>query len=450
MGMKLCGHWALGLLLAKMALTASAEKVYFPRTALELELQANSVVNCRNHLVTIMHAAEIWAMDNADQPPPGLEALAYIPEDPSVFYCPGAFHATVPTNWADVDWNAIDYTWGQNVNWQDPTNVACVCRVHNTFSRVEGSVGGDGYRAGWPLITASPMDVYAAPGEEAKLELKLAPHTAPPASFQWRRSHLEQVTNVVRVEDPDHPPGWRWVTNIVPVFVGTNLPGQTAASLEFSNLQTRDTGFYSVAISNSLGVALSRQALVGVENSYAGLSTNSYWSDAFCGNNLKEIWIFARLWDRSGLGRFPESFADMTNNSGEPMFGWPLTLYCRADTNHIPPLHWSEVDFSNTSYELSSLLWTDYDVFCRCRAHGYYISRDGTLMLKPFFKCIHLMPGGNVEVSFRTFAGKENVLQYSDDPEHWQTAGSYGAQAGEFQYQEPAAREKRFYRLQLK
>jgi hypothetical protein len=39
----------------------------------------------------------------------------------------------------------------------------------------------------------------------------------------------------------------------------------------------------------------------------------------------------------------PQSLSSMTNSYGQPVFGWPIVLYCRFDTGRIAPADWTEV-----------------------------------------------------------------------------------------------------------
>jgi hypothetical protein len=427
-----------------------AEKIYLPLDAFAQAQQRAATLDCARQMVSILRTAQVWAMDNADQPPPGLQVLTNDLPTPAFFYCPAVFHATVPTNWSEMDWSNIDYTW-LTVDWNNPTNVAYVCRAHNLIGRVDGTVQGENYRAGWPLLSASPVSVLATPGDEVRLELRLAPDAVLPASYQWRISSLEYVTNLVRVENPDDPRHPYWRTQVVPRFVGTNLPFATNTFLVLTNVQTTDPEWYNVVVSNQMGSAVSHQARVTVRSEYAGMTTNATGADLVCANNLKNIYLCARLMDEAGTGILPNDLKGMTNAWGEPIFGWPLTLYCRADTNHVAPSTWAEVDLDKTSYEImpGSRLF-GFEIFCQCRAHGYYVSVDGMTMLKPVFTGITNRLDGTVEVSFRTYAGKQNLIEYTEDWVKWQVLGTYGTEPAEVRTTDTAAAAQRFYRLRVK
>ena len=61
------------------------------------------------------------------------------------------------------------------------------------------------------------------------------------------------------------------------------------------------------------------------------------------------------------------------------MFGWPVMLYCPADTVRTVPTNWSEVDFSDISYEMVPHPSIDEDpsaAFCRCKVHHFYVAMD--------------------------------------------------------------------------
>ena len=295
------------------------------------------------------------------------------------------------------------------------------------------------------------MNVYATPGEQAILDLRVASDTTLPVSFQWRACRLEYLTNAVQVENPEVPGQRYWVTNVIPHFIGTNVPGGTNASLVLANLAPSPYEWYDAVISNSMGVTLTHPARVNVQASHAGLSTNSAFSDALCRNNLVNIYLLARFMDPTGLGLMPDNLSVMTNVWGEPLFGWPSALFCRADTNHVPPEAWAEVDFEKISYDiLPGPYWSGVEVFCRCRIHGYYVSVDGVPMLNPIFTGITNRSDGTVDIGFRTFAGKENLLEFTEDWNHWQTQGSYGTDVAEVRVFDHVVSSQRFYRIQLR
>ena len=403
----------VALMVFSPALTTSATVVYWPLNAFELvaHQRADSLA-CSTQLVQIMRASQLWANDHADQPPLSFQDFTVELGSPAALFCPAHFRASAPTNWAEVDWDQIDYQWAPDADWGNSTNIACRCKVHESTGLVDGSVRFGGYRTGWPLLTAAPLEVYATPGEMVRFDTRLAPDALSPVSYQWRQSHLSFETNVVRVPNTDDPLGVYWATNVVPVFTAIELGGQTNSALLLLGVGTGDSAFYSVVISNAMGASVSRQTRLQVDPAVAGMSTNQLCLESRCASTLKQIWLFALAWSYDHQSQLPPDFEMMTNRFGVTIFGWPLVLFCPSDTNHIAPRDWPEVGFEKTSYEV--VLNEDlYGGFCHCRFHGYYVETEGEVMTRPYFKNIHPQPGFGVELVFKVFAGKLNVLEAS-------------------------------------
>ncbi len=439
-----------GLFVGLAGVCAPAQPLYWQSTGSELLEQQRATSNCWQHVAQIMQAAETWAMDNVDQPPASLQEVTNELGNASVLFCPGRFRESLPTtNWDEVDWAAIDYTWNPQ-GWDNPTNLACLCRVHVAAARVDGSVLQAGFPQGWPLITAPSAAAFASPGQTVRFELKVAPDTLKPLSFQWRRVHPEYLTNVYEFPDPNDARRTCYGTNIVTWYSGTNLSAETNAVLVLAPAQTSDSGCYTVVISNQMGVSSSHPATLRVDESLADAITNAVWIDASCSNNLYQIWLLARVWQRDHHSPLPQSFSEMTNSWNEPIFGWPQLLFCPGDTNRAAPAEWSQVDFGDTSYEL---LPTDganaFEIFCQCRTHKYYISIGGEAMLRPYFNWLQPRPGGAVEVSFRVFLSRENVLERSTDLVNWTPLASYVWDTGDVQCYDGQELRARFYRLRL-
>jgi hypothetical protein len=438
------------LSLGVTSIWATAGVVYQDLDGSALASQTLKAARCQSQLAAILRAAQSWSSDQGDAPPPGLEVLTNELRDPALLFCPGVFHESLPTNWSKVDWTAVDYRWSAGVDWRNPADIACVCEAHDHAARVEGSISGEGFRTGWPVITASPMDSLATPGDTVCFQMRLAPDALLPVSLQWRRTFLSCLTNVIQMTNPDDPREHYWVTNIVPVFTGTNLAGQTNNSLVLSGLQTNDSGFYDLVLSNSMGAAVSREAWLSVDTRNAGAKTNALLLSSLCSSNLRQIWLAATFWGLSRNGLLPQSFPEMTNRWSEPLLGWPPALFCPADTERVPPNDWNEVDLDDTSYELIPGERPNYfDVFCRCRTHRYYVSVDGVVTCGPSLNRIRPLAGGTVELSFRTFAGAENVLEASENLVDWTAITVYGPEPLDIRFSDFVTREQRFFRLRL-
>ncbi|HWH68173.1 MAG TPA: hypothetical protein VNT26_02255, partial [Candidatus Sulfotelmatobacter sp.] len=179
-----------------------AEVLYLPLNGLALAKQRADAIGCADHLKSILMAAHTWSMDNADAAPPGLAVLTNDLPSPTVLFCPANALVTPPTNWAELNWSQIDYTWMPNVDWNEPTNVACVCRIHENVGLVDGSVKLGPFRQGWPWITAGPVEALATPGETVRFAVTVTTTAAHPLAYQWRREDLHFETNAVRVTNP--------------------------------------------------------------------------------------------------------------------------------------------------------------------------------------------------------------------------------------------------------
>jgi hypothetical protein len=438
---------SLLLLLAADA-PGKSETLRWPADGVALGRQRSDTRGCARNLVQVLRAALFWSLDNADQPPPSLEILTNELVAPGALFCPAFFHDPVPESWAQVDWAQIDYLWDAGADWHDPASIVCRCRAHQTVGRADGSVSVGTYQPGWPRLTASPMGVDATPGEGVILEWRLAPDAEIPVTTQWRRVHLASVTNITWFYDPENPTVVRWATNITSVFRGTNLIGKTNAFLSLPAVQPDDSGFYCVAISNRAGVSWSLPARLRVDPGFARLSTNADWSAAYCSNNLEQIWLCAKFLAEERGGLLPQSLAEMTDASGTPVFGWPRVLFCRSDTNRFAPAEWAGVDLTDTSYEIiPGDRLNPFDVFCRCRQHGFYVAVDGGVMLGPTFREIAAIPNGPAQLRFRAFAGSVNILEASIDLTDWKPLAYYGLEGGDFLFTDHEGLLLRFYRL---
>jgi hypothetical protein len=141
----------------------------------------------------------------------------------------------------------------------------------------------------------------------------------------------------------------------------------------------------------------------------------------------------------------------MTDAFGAPIFGWPLVLFCRADTNRSAPADWPGFDFSDTSYDMAPVAdrFNHFDVFCRCRVHGYYLQVDGDLIWKPRIETIQRLPDNTYRLALRTFAGKLNLLEASPDLVNWSVQATYGPEPGDFEFADATGLTRRFFRLRL-
>ncbi len=432
--------------------SAQAEAIYLPLPALQLVDQRVANKGCFDNLAHIIEAAHVYAIDTEDQFPPGLQDLSYLLESPGLLFCPADGGRQAPTNWAEVNWGNLSYDWVATTNRPEPNEICVRCRVHQNVAWAEGSVHKLGrFQPGWPEVIASPMNQFAEPGWDVQLQARTAPDALTPWSYQWRREKLYYVTNATFVENPEVPHTGTWVTNVLPKYTVIPLAGQTNAACVLRQVSTNDTDFYSLAVSNAVGVAVSSRAVLRVEAGAAQKAGQPEWSEAVCANNLSQIALCARLWSQDSGQNMPSDLAVMTNSYGLPVFGWPVVLYCPADTNRPAPADWSGVDFNNTSYAVAPVISLDpYSVYCRCKVHGFYAQVDGVALLKPVFTAILATTNHTVDVRFRVFAGKTNVLETSSDLTNWTPVDMYPLEAtGEYSYQDTADVPRRYYRVRL-
>jgi hypothetical protein len=438
-----------GLFIAVEVTSLPAEIVYWPLTALDLAKQRGTSIRCVSNLKQIGFAARVWSSEHNGQCPASIQVFTNELESPTVLFCPANVAHQPVTNWNSLDWSQIDYEWVPLANWDNPGDICCRCRVHDNVAQVDGSVRqSGGYHIGWPAIVGPPLGQYATPGSEVRFEVRIAPNAQAPISYQWRREHLYYVTNVTFVEDLEHPDGGYWTTNRRAQFTVTLLNGETNSSYVIANAQTNHSDYYSVVASNAMGAGASSQSRLIVDASVADMATNTYWSARNCVVNLSQIALFGRMLASDHDDHMPQSFTEMTNSFGLPIFGWPIVLFCRSDTNRTAPADWSGVDFANTSYELVPGDDQDpYAPFCRCKVHGFYAQMDGNVVFKPRFNRIQLLSNNTRELNFTILGVQNNVLEGSTNLVNWVTLSTYTATNGTFSFNDASGLPGRFYRI---
>jgi hypothetical protein len=447
-----------GALLFTEAVSVQGQIIYWPTTANELARQRASRISCVNHLKQIGVGARMWNLDNEPFYPPSLQLLAedrdfqgwdYLGPVPALVFCPADVGRRLPTNWADVNWAGIDYTWTPlPTSSGDETNICSTCRIHTHQLEMSGAVQLDTERSGWPAIIAAPLGQSVTPGSEVQFEVRVAPDALLPVSYHWWRGPL-YITNATFFVDTNHPDGGFWITNLVANLGVTNLAGETNPILVIHNTQTNASDIYCVAVSNSMGTTVSL-AILHVDPATPTLATNEHWSEVNCLNNLKQIALFAKLWAGDHGDHMPKSLSEMTNSYGLPIFGWPVLLFCRSDTTRTVPADWSGVDFADTSYEiLSSDETNPYDVFCRCKVHGNYGQMDGAVVSQPSFGGIRCLTNKTIELRLKVFAGRTNLLEATPNLVNWTNLATYSATNGSFLFYETNNSPVRFYRIRL-
>lgn len=444
---RLIARVLLGTLFLASGFSICGETIFWPLPGLEIARQRAFSLGCVNNLKQIGRAAQLWSMDNGDQVPPGFQVLTNELTSPAILFCPTDAGRLTPTNWSDLDWSKIDYTWISNTPLAI-TNICGTCRIHTHALQVDGFVRFGTERSGWPAIVAGPIGQAVTPGSDVEFQVRTAPDALQPVTFQWRREQLYFTTNVIFVPDPDTAGSGYWRTNRVVNFTVTSLTGQTNSSLLLHNVQTNDSDYYTVAVSNVMGTSLSAHARLGVDAAVSVMMTES-GSRLICLNNLSQISLLAIQWATDRDEQMPQSLSAMTNRFGLPLFGWPLVLFCRSDPVLLAPADWPGLDFAKTSYEIVPGDKQDaYAIFCRCKVHGFYAQMDGQAISGPRFTSIN-RADNSVELVLAPFAGRTNLLEASVDFVNWTNLATYSDAPGLRSYREATASPHRFYRIRL-
>jgi hypothetical protein len=362
--------------------SAQAEVVPWPLTGSAVAGEGAVRLECVNNLLEISFAARRFAND-AGQFPSSFQALTNYLASPQPLHCPANAAHSPPASWAELDWNDVEYEWVLQTDPHDSATQLCRCKIHNNSVNADGYVTTlDGYSPGWPAFIAHPLGQEATPGSQVRYEARIVANALQPLVFQWRREHLSFVTNVTFIPDTNAPDGGFFKTNRLGNFTVTVLSGETNAVYTIPNAQTNQADYYSLAVSNSMGVTISQRAQLQVDSTAPVRATNDYWSAVRCLNNLKQIRLLASIRETLYAEQAITNFSQMLHYDGSPMFEWPVLLYCPADKARTPPGDWNNFDFSNTSYEMLSHPSIDEDPaapFCQCRVHHYFAAMDSSV-----------------------------------------------------------------------
>ena len=437
----------LGSLVLVAGIAVRGEILFWPFPGLEVAKQRALSIGCVKNLQQIGFAVQLWSLDHGDQSPAGFQVFTNELASPAILFCPADVGRLIPTNWSDLDWSKINYTWISNAPLAI-TNICGTCRIHTHALQADGFVQFGTERSGWPSFVAGPIGQDATPGSDVEFKARIAPDALGPVSFQWRREHLYYTTNVTFVPDPDVPGSGYWRTNRVANFTVTKLTDETNSSLSLQNVQTNDSDYYTVAVSNVMGTGVSGHARLGVDAAVSAMTTE-HWSRLLCLNNLRQIDLLARMWSLDHDDHRPHNLSEMTNRFGLPLFGWPLVLFCRSDTSRTAPTDWPGLDFAKTSYEMVPGDEQDpYAIFCRCKVHGFYAQMDGQAVSGPRFTAIN-HTNNSVDLTLVVFAGRTNVLEASEDFVNWTNLANYSGMTGLHSFNETVSSPRRFYRLRV-
>jgi hypothetical protein len=374
-------HWLVIALLLIVA-SAPAAVVPFPFAGLALEHDASARFACVNNLLQINFAAESFASDTGHLPA-NFQDLTNHLDSPKWLLCPANSAHLPPASWADFNWNEVDYELVPGANFANPSAPLCRCNIHNNSVNVDGSTTTQpGYRPGWPAVVVNPLYQFATADSTVQFEVKIVTNALQPLSFQWRRQHLYYVTNITFMIDTNAPGGGSYRTNFKANFTVTILPGETNSIYTIANANTNLSDYYSVATSNSMGVALSDYASLRVDPIAAIMATNDYWFAARCQVNLRQITLLGALWEDSYPAQPVTNLNQMVNIDGSSWLEWPVQLYCPADQARTAPTNWNDVDFSDTSYEIKphpSRAEDPFAAFCECKVHHYVSALGGSV-----------------------------------------------------------------------
>src|SRR5207247_9087292 len=132
---------------------------------------------------------------------------------------------------------------------------------------------------------------------DLRVEVKITSNGLQPLYFQWRREHLYFVTNVSFITNTNLYDGGFYRTNREASFTVAELPGETSAVYVMQNVTTNVYDYYSVAISNALGVALSQRARPLVLSVVATRATNDYCFGLRCITIPRQCRVLAGIRD---------------------------------------------------------------------------------------------------------------------------------------------------------
>jgi hypothetical protein len=151
-----------------------------------------------------------------------------------------------------------------------------------------------------------------------------------------------------------------------------------------------------------------------------------------CLSNLKGIGVAAGLYASTHDDMLPDSLEALP-----PFLGWPLTLYCPADTQRPIPAGWMEVNFDDTSYRFSvgGAVEASTNIVAACRVHGFALQSGGMVSADPprFLSPRDLNEAG-LRISVVTSASKVTVLESSWDLATWSAVATNSGSSTQFNW----------------
>ena len=331
----------------------------FPLTALDTAREAAVSIACLNKLKIIGLAARTYAADNGDRLPARLRDLGAELRTTDTLYCPANPFATVALDFDSIVGSNLDYVLEFPGGQADVPARLASCRIHAHWVMTDGVVNAGTNRSPPRLIGGHPLDWTVEPGRPVALSVSSPDPALGPLRYQWRRLQPFDATG-------------QPFTNTVAI------PDATNRTLLIPSAQPQHEGYYDVIVYDAQGgYQLSQPACVRVEP-LANLTSYPAWERIACTANLAQLSLAARLAATANNDRLPQSLGELG-----AYLGWPLALYCPADSSRTPPDSWGGVDYADTSYALTAGLSVAdaTEVLAACWVHGYRVTVEGTLLL---------------------------------------------------------------------
>lgn len=404
---------------------------------------ANWSLECLNQLKQIGLATRLYANDNNGRFPPGFEAITNELGRASVLVCPGDLLRPRPTGFADLDWGAVSYVLDAPGRRLLPGGVGVQiahCRTHGHLVDSEGVVTTGTNRYPPRLIVGHPLSQTVTPGQPARLAVLTGDPALAPFRYQWRRLELFDAAGLA-------------ITNV------QALAGATNRTYEFTSATASDEGYYDVVVEDALGGRqLSHLAYVRVESIAEPLATEG-WEVTACTANLAGLHLASRLAQST---RPPEPDDRLVSQLSDlaPFLGWPLALYCPADTQRGVPDSWGTADTLDTSYLIGRDVSVDdtNQVFATCKVHGHQVLSDsrqlrpGVDAVRPALGQPVLQGEGRIGLTVHGIPGLECVVEVATDLRTWTVLAQGWLGTGEFRFTDVAALESatRFYRARYR
>ena len=382
-----------------------------PTPALVAAKEGAVSLGCMRNLRDIRFAAVSFAVDRQNILPASLRDFSETDLNAAALRCPADVLTAAPVDFSEQAIASSNYILDAGgANSGDGSLKLAHCRIHGHFVKVDGVVVAGADRYPPRLITGHPLSRTVSPGRSTTLEVLTGDAGLGPFRFQWRRQQPfdgagEPFTNSVDIA---------WATN---------------STMTLTNAGPQDEGFYDVVVVDAAGgYQLSAMAFVRVEPVvHAAVDPG-----IVCLSNLRGIGLAAGLYASSHNEIVPGSLEAL------PAFlGWPLTLYCPADSQRPIAGGWMEVNFDDTSYRFSGggLVEASTNIVAACRVHGFALQSDGTVSAEPpRFLIPRALNDAGLRISVVTAVNKVTVLESSTDLARWSAVATNAPGQTQFQW----------------